>query len=239
MFPPHPLIKLSLALAGTLLPLGAQTLVYSVPAAPSPTTPSMIIAQDTEYGSAIHLAGTDRDLQSATVYVYSDVARTAEVTFSIYQAIPENRYPATGSTSLVANLQPGAALWTSGPQTITFTDDGPSNLALNQLIFSGINTLVPDNIFWAISFDKVTNLTTKFGPELGAASSVKPTGAANDPSRIYQRNPDQYNGVWVQSSLPQSNLALTIGLTAVPEPSVSALAAGFVVFGLAARRRRA
>jgi hypothetical protein len=223
-----------------LLPLGAQTLVYSVPAAPTAQYPSMIIAQDTEYGSAAQLAGTDRNLQSASVSIYSNVARSAEVTFSIYEAIPEDRYGPSGSTSPLAGLRPAdTPLWTSGETLVNFTGPGLNKLGLNTLNFTGINTLVPTDLFWSISFTDVTGLTktSVFGPKLGNASAVGPAGAADDPGRIYIRDAEHFNGEWVRGTLPNSNYALTVTLNAVPEPSVTLLIAGVTFAGFMRRRR--
>ncbi|MDB6079071.1 MAG: sorting protein [Akkermansiaceae bacterium] len=242
-----PLARLSLALLATLLPLGAQTLVYSQPVVGGASFPYLLVSQGTEYGSAIRLSGTDRDVQSATVAVYSDVARTATITLSLYAAIPEDRgYPPTGSISPLTGLRPAdTPLWTSGPLNLSLASDGPTNQALNQLIFSGINTLVPTDIFWAITFSNVTSSASgNFGPKFGDPANASPTGALNDPGQLYQRDPDTSNGDWVPSTLFDQggnvpNESLGFALTAVPEPSVPVLVAGITVFGFIGRRRRA
>ncbi|WP_367870859.1 PEP-CTERM sorting domain-containing protein [Luteolibacter sp. Populi] len=234
----------AVAAFATLSPVLAQNPVYTLPGETGGTFTYLTIAQGTEYADSAHLAGSDRVLDDAVVTLYSNVARQTTVTLSFYAAVPAltefEGQPGVTPGALAAFQPADTALWTSGPMVFSLDGDGANNLNLNQLIFSNINTVVPDDIFWSIQFSDVTNYSDggAFGPKLENAAALAPTGAATDPSRFYLRDP---GGEWIPVALgtaapPTSTLSLQ--LTAVPEPSAAVLVA-VAAAGLLRRRRRA
>jgi len=238
-----PLIFAAAAFA-TLSSALAQTPVYTLPGETGGTFTYLTIAQGTEYADSAHLAGDARVLDDAVVTLYSNVARQATVTLSFYAAVPaltEFEGQPGVIPGALAGFQPAdTALWTSGPTVFSLDGDGASNLNLNQLVFSNINTLVPDDIFWSIQFSNVTNYSDggAFGPKLENAANLAPTGAATDPSRFYLRDPgDEWIPVALGTAAPPTS-TLSLQLTAVPEPSAAVLVA-VAAAGLLRRRRRA
>lgn len=241
---PLPFAVAALALA-TALPATAQTPVYTLPGETGGTFTYLTISQGIEYADSAHLAGTARMLDDAVITLYSNVARQATVTLSFYAAVPTEfpdfeGQPGTTPGALAAFQPADTALWTSGPMVFSLESDGANNLNLNQLVFSNINTLVPDDIFWSVQFSNITNYSDggAFGPKLEDAATLGPNGAATDPSRFYLRDPgDDWMPVALGSS-PQPTSTLSLQLTAtVPEPASAVLAVAGMVMGLSRRRR--
>lgn len=226
-------------------PLVAQTPVYSMPGETGGPFTYLTIAQEVEYADSAGLAGTERYLDQATVTLYSNLARQATVTLSFYQAVPDENAGAGGQPGVppgaLAHFRPAdTPLWTSGPVLFQVADDGPNNLNLNQLIFSDINTLVPDQLFWSVKFQNISDYSDggAFGPKLEDAANLAPTGASTDPSRFYLRDDGgEWQAAWLSSNAPPtSSLSLQLTAIPIPEPSVAWLAAVALV---AWRRRRA
>lgn len=169
--------------------------------------------------------------------IYSNIARTGTVTFSLYEAIPADfNFPPdfeVGQPGVtpgeLADFKPAVdPLWTSGPTSVTFESDGPTNLNLTTLVFSDINTLVPDDLFWSIKFENLSNYVDggSFGPKLEDAADLGPAGAGTDPSRLYQRSSDRFLGdwfpIWLDIDEPPTS-TLSLQLSAIPEPGVAML----------------
>ena len=236
----------ALALAS---PLVAQTPVYSLPGETGGAFTYLTISQEAEYADSASLAGTERYLDQATVTIYSNIARQATVTLSFYQAVvDDNEYdglvgqPGVTPGPLAGYRPADTALWSSGPIVFQLEGDGPSNLNLNQLIFADIHTLVPDDIFWSVKFENISNYSDggAFGPKLEDAASLAPTGASTDPSRMYYRDDssDGWMPIWISTAAPPtSTLSLQLTALPVPEPSVTLLAG--LAAGILVRRRRA
>ncbi len=243
-------IAVSALLLAPVAPLSAQTLVYDLPGDQGGVFTYFLIAQGTEYADSAVLGGTNRVLSEASVAVYSNVPRTATVTFSIYDTAAADFNFSPGSQVGQPGVAPGpmadlkpleTPLYTSGPVEFSFAGDGPIGNDLNTLVFSGINTLVPDEIFWSIQFEDVSNYTDggAFGPKLENAANLLPGEAATDPSRLYARTPGVGDGAWLPTWLgsrapPTSTLSLQ--LTAIPEPAAALLLA--LGGGLLLRRQR-
>jgi hypothetical protein len=244
-------MKLPLLLGAAALaaasPLFAQTPVYTLPGETGGPFTYLTISQGTEYADSAHLAGTARVLDEAVVTIYSNVARQASVTLSFYSAVvDENEYEGTiGQPGVTPGNLSGFRpadnpLWSSGPLVFSLEGDGANNLNLNQLVFSNINTVVPDDIFWAVTFTDITSYSDggAFGPKLENASNLGPSGAETDPSLFYLRESGgEWVPVWLMTNAPPTS-TLSIQLTAVPEPSAGVLGA-VVVAGLLRRRRTA
>lgn len=246
MTPPVFFAVAALALASPLL---AQTPVYSLPGETGGTFNYLTISQEIEYADSAHLAGTNRFLDDAVVTVYSNIARQATVTLSFYGAVPEeiNYENPLGQPGVVpgelAGFRPDdAPLWSSGPVVVQIQGDGENHLNLNQLVFSDINTLVPDDIFWSIRFENISDYRNggAFGPKLENAADLSPTGAETDPSRFYARgafSQNVWSPIWLTSvGPPTSTLSLQLTASPVPEPSTALLAA-LAATGLLRRRR--
>lgn len=241
---------LALAALATTAPLLAQSPVYTLPGETGGIFTYLTISQQVEYADSAHLAGTDRVLDQAVVTVYSNVAREVTATLSFYQAVLDetNYEDPLGQPGVIpgdlAGFKPSDnPIWSSGPLVFSVSDDGTNNLNLNQLVFSNINTLVPDDLFWSITFENITNYSDggAFGPKLEDAAALQPTGAETDPSRFYARgdfSEGEWMPVWLTSAAPPTS-TLSIQLTAVPEPSSLLLVAGGVATGLLRRRRGA
>lgn len=218
--------------------------VYELPGDAGGLYTYLAIPQGTEYADSATLAGTDRFLKDASVAFYSNVARTGLVTLSFYNIVPEDiNYGPTGQSGVtpgaLSDFKPDVTpLWTSGPTTVSFSSGGATGLALNEIIFSDINTLVPDNLYWSIKFDSLTNFSgSGFGVKLEDAVNLGPTGAETDPSRFYVRAPgDEWTPTWLTLGTTSPTSTLSLKLTAVPEPSAALLS----LFGCLAllRRRR-
>ena len=243
-----PLLFAAAALAFAA-PLVAQTPVYSLPGETGGAFTYLTISQLAEYADSASLAGTERYLDQATVTIYSNIARQATVTLSFYQAVEDDTdyggpvgQPGVTPGPLAGYRPADTALWTSGPMVFQLEGDGPSNLNLNQLIFSDIHTLVPDDIFWSVKFENISNYSDggAFGPKLEDAASLAPTGASTDPSRMYYRDEsgEGWMPIWISTaSPPTSTLSLQLTANQVPEPSAALLlfgSAGLVWF----RRRK-
>ncbi len=241
-----PLLLGAIALA-TACPLAAQSPVYTMPGETGGPFTYLTISQDTEYADSAHLAGTDRLLDDAVVTIYSNVARQASVTLSFYSAVVDDHeyegpvgQPGVTPGDLAGFRPADTPLWSSGPLVFSIEGDGTNNLNLNQLVFSNINTVVPDDIFWSVTFTDVTNYSDggAFGPKLEDAANLGPAGAETDPSRFYLRGGGgEWVPVWLMTSAPPTS-SLSIQLTAVPEPSAVLLCL-FGVLGLIRRRRAA
>ncbi len=240
---------LALAALAAVSPLRAQNPVYTLPGETGGIFTYLTISRQVEYADSAHLAGTDRVLDQATVTVYSNVARQVTATLSFYQVVEdETNYedplgqPGVNPGALAGFKPAETPLWSSGPLLFSVEGDGSNNLNLNQLVFSNINTLVPDDIYWSIKFESITNYSDggPFGPKLENAAALDPTGAETDPSRFYVRGEELTEGewlpVWLTSAAPPTS-TLSIQLTAVPEPSAVLLFAG-AAMGLLRRRRR-
>jgi hypothetical protein len=244
-------MKLPLILGATALatawPLPAQTPVYSLPGETGGPFTYLTISQGTEYADSAHLAGDARLLDEAVVTIYSNVARQASVTLSFYSAVvDETEYegpigqPGVTPGNLAGFRPAETALWSSGPLVFSIEGDGANNLNLNQLVFSNINTLVPDDIFWSVTFTDITNYSDggAFGPKLENAADLGPAGAETDPSRFYLREAGgEWLPVWLMTDAPPTS-TLSIQLNAVPEPSVGLLCV-LAGAGLIRRRRTA
>jgi len=240
---------LAVAALATALPLMAQSPVYTLPGETGGSFTYLTISQQVEYADSAHLAGTDRVLDQAVITVYSNVARQVTATLNFYQAVEDetNYEDPLGQPGVIpgalASFKPAETpIWSSGPLVFSVDGDGNNNLNLNQLVFSNINTLVPDDIFWSITFENISNYSDggAFGPKLEDAATLVPTGAETDPSRFYARgdfSDDEWLPVWLNSGAPPTS-TLSIQLTAVPEPSSVLLVAGMAA-GLIVRRRRA
>jgi MYXO-CTERM domain-containing protein len=234
----------ALALAS---PLVAQNPVYTMPGETGGPFTYLTISEQVEYADSAHLSGTERLLDQAAVTLYSNVARQATVTLSFYQAVPyeggvTGGQPGVTPGDLAAFRPADTPLWTSGPVVFQIAGDGADNLNLNQLLFADINTLVPDDLFWSVKFEAISNYSDggAFGPKLEDAVDLAPTGASTDPSRLYLRgdfSAGEWQPVWLASNAPPtSSLSLQLTAHPVPEPSVALLAAGVLA---AWRRRRA
>lgn len=245
----HPLLLAAAALA-LASPLAAQTPVYSLPGETGGTFTYLTISEQAEYADSASLAGTERFLDQATVTIYSNVARQATVTLSFYEAIVDtNDYggpigqPGVTPGPLAGYRPADMPLWTSGPMIFQFQDDGANNLNLNQLVFADIHTLVPDDLFWSVKFENISNYSDggAFGPKLEDAASLAPTGASTDPSRMFLRSDlteGEWTPIWISTPAPPtSTLSLQLTATQVPEPSVIVLSAT-VAAGCVLRRRR-
>lgn len=239
---------LAVAAFATALPLAAQSPVYTLPGETGGTFTYLTISQQVEYADSAHLAGTARILDEAVVTIYSNVARQVTATLSFYSAVEDevNYEGPLGQPGVIPGALAGykpseSAIWSSGPLVFSVDGDGSNNLNLSQLVFSNINTLVPDDIFWSITFENISNYSDggAFGPKLEDAAALQPTGAETDPSRFYARGDitdGEWTPVWLTSAAPPTS-TLSIQLTAVPEPSSVLLIAGGVVAGLLRRRR--
>jgi hypothetical protein len=177
----------------------------------------------------------------AQTLVYSLPGETGG-TFSYLTISEEVEY--ADSVSLLAGFRPAdVPLWTSGPVVFQLEGDGANNLNLNQLIFADIRTLVPDDLFWSVKFENISNYSDggAFGPKLEDAADLAPTGAATDPSRLYVRgelSEGEWMPIWISTPAPPtSTLSLQLTASPVPEPSATLLAA--LAAGLMLRRRRA
>ena len=235
----------ALALAS---PLPAQTPVYSLPGETGGTFTYLTISQQVEYADSAHLGGTARWLDQATVTVYSNIARQATVTLSFYGAVADpfadpSDQPGTTPGALAGYRPADTPLWTSGPLVFQVEDDGADNLNLNQLVFSNIDTLVPDDLFWSVKFENIGGFSDggAFGPKLEDAADLGPAGAETDPSRLFARGEsfgDEWTPVWLGTEAPPtSTLSLHLTAQPVPEPSAALLLLGAVA-GWAGRRRR-
>ena len=239
----------AVAALATALSAMAQTPVYTLPGETGETFTYLTIAQEVEYADSAHLAGTARVLDQAVVTLYSNVDRQATVTLSFYQAVLDdiNYDDPLGQPGVIpgalAGFKPSdTPIWSSGPLVFSIEGDGTNNLNLNQLVFSDINTLVPNDIFWSVKFESITNYSDggPFGPKLEDAAELEPTGAETDPSRFFARgefSDGEWLPVWLTSGAPPTS-TLSLQLTAVPEPSAALLCAGAAA-GLLRRRRRA
>lgn len=224
-----------LAFGGTL---HAQNIVYDMPS----IGVVFQVTEGTEYADSATLGGVDRFVTEAFLSVISNVARTGDVTFSIYEPVPVGVVqPGQDGTTpgALAAFQPADAALASVTLTNVSFTAGAGNPT--ELIFSGIDTLVGDDLFWAIEFENVSNLSgqDQFGPLLGNANGLTVPGSETDPSRLYSRSEDVFGNAWVVTTLsgqapPTSSLAVTI--TAVPEPS-TVLLSFFGALGLLRRRR--
>jgi hypothetical protein len=223
--------------------------VYDLPGETGGLFSYLPIEQQVEYGDSAHLGGTNRLLSEASLAIYSDIDRTGVVTFSIYNAVPADfNFPPDfeigqpGVTpGTLADFKPAIdPLWTSGPQLVSFEGKGASNLNLTELVFSDINVLVPDDLFWSIKFDMLSDYTDGgiFGPKLEDAADLGPAGAETDGSRFYKRPGDRGLGDWIPTWLPVNappTSTLSLQLTAIPEPGIVALS---LLGTLALLRRR-
>lgn len=209
--------------------LHAQNIVYDVPI----ISTSFQIEEGTEYADGAVLGGSDRLVTEASLIVVSDSVRTADVTFSLYEAIP------VGAPSPdLEDLRPAdTALGSVTLSNVSFTAGAVNP---TQLIFSGIDTLVSDTVFWAVEFENVSNLTpqSQFGPLLGNPNALTVGGSATDPARLYSRDEDLFSNAWLETTIPGQNSTLAVTITAVPEPSVALLSL-LAVTGLLRRRRTA
>ena len=241
-------LTLGAAALAAVSPLLAQEPVYTLPGETGSPFTYLTISQGTEYADSAHLAGTARVLDEAVVTIYSNVARQASVTLSFYSAVvDENEYegpigqPGVTPGDLAGFRPADTPLWASGPLVFTIEGDGTNNLNLNQLVFSNINTLVPDDIFWAVTFTDVTNYSDggAFGPKLEDVADLGPAGAETDPSRFYLRDAGgEWLPVWLMTNAPPTS-TLSIQLTAVPEPSAGLIGVLLAGAGLIRRRRAA
>ncbi|MEP4077543.1 hypothetical protein [Haloferula sp.] len=223
--------------------------VYQLPGETGGLFSYFQMEQGIEYGDSAQLAGTNRFVTDASVWVYSDIERTGVVTFSLYDAVPADfNFPPDfevgqpGVTpGALADFKPAVdPIYTSGPKAVFFESDAPSGLNLTELVFSDINTLVADDLFWSIKFELISDYTDggPFGPKLENAADLGPSGAMTDPSRLYQRDGDRGTGDWIpiwlgQSAPPTSTLSAQIN--AIPEPGVVVLS---FLGSLALLRRR-
>ena len=240
---------LAVAAIVTALPLKAQSPVYTLPGETGGSFTYLTISQQEEYADSAQLAGTDRLLDEAVVTIYSNVARQLTATLSFYTAVEDetNYEDPLGQPGVLpgalAGFKPSdLPIWSSGPLLFSVDGDGANNLNLSQLVFSNINTLVPDDVFWSITFENISNYSDggAFGPKLEDAATLQPTGAETDPSRFFARGDiteGEWMPVWLTSAAPPTS-TLSIQLTAVPEPSTTLLIASMAA-GLIARRRRA
>ncbi|MEM9235348.1 MAG: hypothetical protein AAGB14_01115 [Verrucomicrobiota bacterium] len=207
------------------------------------------IEQGVEYGDSASLAGSSRLVTDASVVVYSNSPRTGVVTFSLYEAVPADfNFPPdfeVGQPGVppgpLADFKPAVdPIYTSGPKAVFFQGAGAGGLNLNEVIFSDINTLVPDDLFWTIKFEQLTGYTDGglFGPKLENGADVGPAGATTDASRLYQRSTARGTGdwipIWIDSSAPPTS-TLSVEINAVPEPAVALLS---LIGTLALLRRR-
>jgi hypothetical protein len=213
-----------------LLPAHAQQTVYDLPADPAVllTCGYLTITQDTEYGELATLGGSDRLLAELLIPVYSNIARSASVTASLY---------ARSSTGT-----PETLLWTD-TLSLAFHDN-LTNAGINQILFDGIDVVAPDDLIWTVSFaaitpyDPATPGQREFGPILNEAARLGPAGAATDPAMFWQRAVG--SPLWLQSSLASghdSTLSALLSANPVPEP-VSSMLAGMVALGWAVHRKR-
>ena len=223
----------ALALAS---PLVAQTLVYSLPGETGGAFTYLTISEEAEYADSVSLAGTERYLDQATVTIYSNIARQATVTLSFYQAVVDDHeydgpvgQPGVTPGALAGYRPADTPLWSSGPTVFQLEDDGPNNRNLNQLVFANIHTLVPDDLFWSVKFENISNYSDggAFGPKLEDAANLEPTGAATDPSRLYLRGAmtdGEWIPIWISTEAPPtSTLSLQLTATQVPEPDAAFL----------------
>lgn len=213
----------------------AQNIVYDMPARGT----YFQITEGTEYADSATLGGTDRFVTEASLFVFSNLRRTGDVTFSIYAAIPVSPVlpgqPGVPEGAL-ASFQPAVNPLAS----VTLEDFVFAGGVSTEVVFSGIDTLVDDDLFWAVEFEEVSNLSGPglFGPFLGNSDSLV-LPESTDPSRLYSRSEDLFGNAWlvtsVQGQAPVTS-SLAVRITAIPEPSVGFLA--FVgALGLLRRRR--
>ncbi|MCH7226131.1 PEP-CTERM sorting domain-containing protein [Haloferula sp. A504] len=218
--------------------LDAQNLVYEMPARGT----YFQITEGTEYADSATLGGTDRFVTEASLFVFSNLGRTGDVTFSIYAAIP------------VSSIQPGQPGVIPGDlaafqpdvnplASVTLEDFVFAGGVSTEVVFSGIDTLVGDDIFWAVEFEEVSNLSGSglFGPFLGNAGSLTVPGSETDPSRLYSRSEGVFDNAWVVTSVsgqPPVTSSLAVSITAIPEPGTGFLVLAGAI-GLLRRRRSA
>lgn len=215
----------------------AQNIVYDMPARGT----YFQITEGTEYADSATLGGTDRLVTEASLFVFSNLRRTGDVTFSIYAAIPvspiQPGQPGVPEGAL-AGYQPAVNPLAS----VTLEDFVFAGGVSTEVVFSGIDTLVDDDLFWAVEFEEISNLSGSglFGPFLGNAGSLTVPGSETDPSRLYSRSEDLFGNAWlvtsVQGQAPITS-SLAVSITAIPEPSVGFLALAGAL-GLLRRRRR-
>lgn len=226
----------ALSLALPIACADAQNIVYEAPErALNTNTPYFGITEGTEYADLAGLGGTDRFVTEASLRVRSESRQTGDVTFSLYEAVGQG-----GLITDLSDLRPGTTPLASVTLTdVTFnaaTDLGSGT----ELIFSGIDTLVEDQVFWAVRFENVEPLNEPgpFGIFFGLADNLTPAGAATDPTQFFGRNTDSGPFISIpfdDSRIPDNTFAVRI--TAIPEPTSAAL----VLIGLAGflcRRRR-
>lgn len=254
--PLHPPMKfnsvfpgvLALAVLGTS-PLLAQDIVYQLTErSVSQSEPFFPMENGLAYADGASLGGSERFVTEASLRVLSSVERTGDVTFSLYgvtAADPSGGQPGVTPGALAA-FQPGATAL--GSVTLNSVNFG-GNFGPTELIFSGLDTLVGDDLFWAIEFNNVTGLDQDalFGVFLGNSDVLPVTGSATDPSRLYRRGSGASSWelaafddpTYAERTPPlTSSLAVSISATAVPEPTVAVL--GLLgVMGLLRRRRAA
>lgn len=146
---------------------------------------------------------------------------TADVTASLY-----DNSGAGGS--------PGALLWSDTVNGFSFTD------LLNVVSFSGVNTVVPQDVYWSVRFDNlVKGGFDIFGPQIAVASNLQPAGASTDNTRYYFK--DVGAPSFQQRSVigADSSFAVVMEAQVVPEPSGALLLAfggAIVLLRLRARK---
>jgi len=198
----------------------AQTpsVIYDLPAIGGNVFPGQngrLTADDAQLG------GTDRVADTLTIPVAALGAGTADVTAFIYED---------------SGAGPGALLWQSTILSQPFTA-APGSGDFRDLSWTMINTPVPNNIYWGVRFNNVSDTITTLGPREGSLPSITPAGANSDPQTLYVQNVgfeggsfEQYD-FFINGNDIQDNLAVRLtgySLATVPEPQVLML---FVVGG--------
>jgi len=170
----------------------------------------LIGAGEDEWGDAMTLAGTERNVTGFDAMIHSNSgAFTADLTARLY---------AGGS----GGVDPGALLWSA---TVTGAAIA-GGLGTYSFVVPGV--LVPNDVTWTVQMTNRSNSTAVAGPRF-----VSPPTVGSSEDYVW----DHVGGVWTDTAfgVGANNNNFGARLTAVPEPaSLTALALG----GLALLRRR-
>jgi len=219
---------------GLLIPCGlAQTpsVIYDLPAIGGNVFPGVdgrLTADDAQ------LSGSDNVIETLTIPVAALGSGSADVTAFIFED---------------SGAGPGALLWQATTLGQPFA--APANSGdFRDLSWTMINTPVPDNVYWGIRFNNVSNGIMTLGPREGNLPAISPLGANSDSQTLYVQPVGFEGGAFQQFDFflensgtdIQDNLAVRLtgySLATVPEPRVLGLIlAGGLALLLFRRRSR-
>jgi len=212
------MVVVVVCLGMVVLPARADIIVFdntstatgvTIPFGPSTAPPN-------EYGDAVYLAGTAREVTSLSVKVYSETSATIP-------SIVAHLWANDGGLNEYGDAVPGTLL--------------ASSTRLNVDLLAGINTVtfdfesvtVPTYLTWGLESRSPENYVT-FGP-----TTYDPPTVGSNTARDYVWVLIGSSPPWIEAWWGGSDFGAVIAATAVPEPAtLSLLALG----GLALIRRR-